>query len=85
MHTTIYGRPACPYCVRAKQIAEVLKKKRDDFDYTYIDMVQAGISPQQLEEKIGQTVRTVPQILIDDTYIGGCMEFEAHARAHLGL
>ncbi len=85
MHTMIYGRPGCPYCVRAKQLAEVLKTRRPDFTYTYVDMVNVNMSREELEAKIGQPVHTVPQILIDDQYIGGCTDFEAHARANLGL
>lgn len=85
MHATIYGRPGCSYCMRAKQIAELLKTKREDFDFTYIDMSMTGIGKEDIEAKIGQPVHTVPQILIDDQYIGGCTEFEAHARRNLGL
>ncbi len=30
MRTVIFGRSGCPYCVRAKQLAETLAAKRDD-------------------------------------------------------
>ena len=78
MQATIYGRPGCPYCTRAKQIAEMLKQKRNDFDFTYTDMYAENISKEQLSEKLGVEVRTVPQVLLDNEYIGGCTEFEAH-------
>ena len=33
MQTVIFGRPGCPYCVRAKDLAEKLSNERDDFQY----------------------------------------------------
>ena len=35
MFTVIFGRPGCPYCVRAKELAEKLTNERDDFNYRY--------------------------------------------------
>ncbi len=31
MFVVIFGRPACPYCVRAKELADKLSDERDDF------------------------------------------------------
>ncbi len=36
MQTVIFGRPGCPYCVRAKDLAEKLSNERDDFQYQYV-------------------------------------------------
>ncbi len=33
MQTVIFGRPGCPYCVRAKDLAEKLSNERDDFQF----------------------------------------------------
>lgn len=85
MLTVIFGRPACPFCVRAKQIAEQLSEERDDFEYRYVDIHAEGISKADLEKTIGKPVLTVPQIFVDENYIGGCTEFEAYARENLGL
>ncbi|RUO79270.1 GrxA family glutaredoxin [Pseudidiomarina taiwanensis] len=85
MFTVIFGRPACPYCVRAKQIAEKLAEQRDDFEFRYIDMYEEGISKADLEKTVGKPVHTVPQIFIDEQHIGGCTEFEAYARENLDL
>ena len=63
---TVYGRPGCGYCVAA---AQLLKSK--NLECEYIDMYAQGISPQELADKIGRPVRTVPQILHGDIYIGG--------------
>lgn len=85
MFTVIFGRPGCPYCVRAKELAEKLSQERDDFSYKYIDIYAEGITKADLEKTVGQPVETVPQIFIDENYIGGCTEFEAYAKEHLNL
>ncbi|MGX5914073.1 GrxA family glutaredoxin [Aliidiomarina sp. Khilg15.8] len=85
MLTVIFGRPACPFCVRAKQIAEQLSESRDDFEFRYVDIHAEGISKADLEKTVGKPVLTVPQIFVDENHIGGCTEFEAYARENLGL
>ncbi|MDX1705524.1 GrxA family glutaredoxin [Pseudidiomarina sp.] len=85
MFTVIFGRPGCPYCVRANQIAEKLSRDRDDFEFRYIDMHEEGITKADLEKTVGAPVHTVPQIFVDEEHIGGCTEFEAYAHAKLGL
>ena len=35
MFTVIFGRPGCPYCVRAKELAEKLSNEREDFNYRH--------------------------------------------------
>lgn len=84
MFVTIYGRLTCPYCVRAKTLAEQLKTKISDFDFRYIDMPTEGLSKEDLEPIIGKPVQTVPQILIDDQPIGGCTDFQAFVKSHFG-
>ncbi len=45
-----FGRPGCPYCVRAKEHAETLKAKRDDFNYRYVDIHPEGITKADQEQ-----------------------------------
>ncbi len=52
MFTVIFGRPGCPYCVRAKELAEKLSKERDDFNYRYIDIHAEGITKADLEKTV---------------------------------
>ena len=85
MFAVIFGRPGCPYCVRAKDLAEKLTAERDDFEFRYIDIHEEGISKEDLEKTVGKPVETVPQIFLDQAHIGGYTEFEAHAKANLGL
>jgi glutaredoxin 1 len=85
MYAVIFGRPGCPYCVRAKELAEKLSQDRDDFSYRYVDILAEGITKEDLSKSVGKPVETVPQIFIDEKPIGGCTDFEAYAKENLGL
>ncbi|MFM2480661.1 GrxA family glutaredoxin [Celerinatantimonas sp. YJH-8] len=80
MHVVIFGRPGCPYCVRAKQLAEQLSESQDDFGFRYVDIYDEGITKADLSKSVGKPVETVPQIFVDKQPIGGCTEFEAMMR-----
>ena len=67
---TVFGRPGCGFCSAA---VSLLKSKNLPFEY--IDIYQQGLSsPIELAETLGRPVRTVPQILHGDTYVGGYSE-----------
>ncbi|WP_392562633.1 GrxA family glutaredoxin [Orbus sturtevantii] len=85
MYAVIFGRPGCPYCVRAKELADKLSHERDDFSYRYVDIHAEGITKEDLSKSVGKPVETVPQIFIDEKPIGGCTDFEAYAKENLGL
>ena len=71
----IYTSPLCGYCHAAKRL---LRDKGVSF--TEIDL--AG-EPNRRAEMIGRAGgrRTVPQIFIGDTHVGGCDELYALDRA----
>ena len=52
MFVEIFGRPGCPYCVRAKQIAEQLTEVRDDFEFRYVDINVAGLTTGNIDKFI---------------------------------
>ncbi|MEM0515385.1 GrxA family glutaredoxin [Pseudoalteromonas sp. YIC-827] len=85
MLTVIFGREGCPFCVRAKDVASQLAEQRDDFKFRYVDIIKEGISKADLEKSAGKPCETVPQIFIGQEHIGGFTEFEAYAKANLGL
>ncbi|CAM4253978.1 GrxA family glutaredoxin [Pseudoalteromonas byunsanensis] len=85
MFTVIFGREGCPYCVRAKEVAERLSVQRDDFKFRYVDIIKEGVSKADLEKSAGKPCPTVPQIFIDENHIGGFTEFEAYAKENLDL
>ncbi len=63
---TIYTTSACPYCMMAKNL---LNKKGAKFDE--IDVSQDAEERQRMSARSGGR-RTVPQIFIGATHIGGC-------------
>ncbi|AIX74300.1 MAG: GrxA family glutaredoxin [Mixta calida] len=85
MLAVIFGRPGCPYCVRAKDLAEKLTAEREDFNFRYVDIQAEGITKKDLEEKVGKPVETVPQIFVDTQHIGGFTDFNAWSKANLGV
>jgi glutaredoxin 3 len=68
---TMYTTQTCPYCLRAK----ALLKQRG---VTVIDEVRVDLDGGQRQRMIDLTGRrTVPQIFIGDTHVGGCDELMA--------
>ena len=80
MYVVIFGRPGCPYCVRAVQLSEQLVEKREDFKFRDVDIHAEGISKADLEKTVGKPVETVPQIFVDEKHVGGCTDFEQYVR-----
>ena len=67
----MYTTAVCPYCVRAKQI---LKAKGVE----QIEEIRVDTAPDQREHMMKITGRrTVPQIFIGDTHVGGCDDLMA--------
>lgn len=70
----IYTKAWCPYCVRAKSL---LKKLSVDFEEVDVEK-----EPSRLQEMMTRSGRrTVPQIWIGDTHVGGCDDLYALQRA----
>ena len=62
----MYTTQVCPYCVRAKAL---LKQRGVDA----IDEIRVDLNPGERDRMIELTGRrTVPQIFIGDTHVGGC-------------
>ncbi|MEQ5802186.1 GrxA family glutaredoxin [Halomonas sp. H10-9-1] len=80
MFVTIYGRPGCPFCVFAKDLAQRLETAGAIEGYRYLDMYAEGLTKADLTQKVGQTVHTVPQVFLDATPIGGFSEFDQYVR-----
>ena len=65
---TMYSTAVCPYCVRAERL---LRAK----GVTDIDKIRVDLDTARRLEMVKRTgMRTVPQIYIGDTYVGGCDE-----------
>jgi len=67
----MYTTAVCPYCVRAKQL---LKSKGVE----QIEEIRIDADPQAREHMMEITGRrTVPQIFIGSTHVGGCDDLMA--------
>ena len=67
----MYTTAVCPYCVRAKQI---LKARGVD----QIEEIRIDTDPDQRKIMMDSTGRrTVPQIFIGQTHVGGCDDLVA--------
>lgn len=62
----IMGRPGCPECVRAKNVAD-----REGVEYVYVDLDQ---SPEAMERAVATGKRQLPFIFKDEEYIGSTNE-----------
>ena len=67
----IYTSPSCPYCVAAKTL---LKNKNVSFEE-----INLGEQPDKMNEMLQKSGgrRTVPQIFIGETHVGGSDELHA--------
>lgn len=65
-HVRMYTTQVCPYCIRAKQL---LKQRGVEA----IEEVRVDLNPQERQTMMQITGRrTVPQIFIGQTHVGGC-------------
>nr|WP_231395273.1 glutaredoxin 3 [Herbaspirillum sp. AP02] len=71
----MYCTAVCPYCMMAERL---LASK----GITQIDKIRVDLEPQQRELMMQKTGRrTVPQIYIGDTHVGGFDDLNAMDRA----
>ncbi|QBX33663.1 glutaredoxin 3 [Paracoccus liaowanqingii] len=74
MTIEIYTTRTCPFCIRAKQL---LDKK--GAAYTEIDVGTDPALRDKMTKRAGK--RSVPQIFVGQTHVGGCDELYAMDRA----
>lgn len=67
----IYTKFACPFCVRAKHLLDKKGAKYNEYDIT-----MGGEKRDEMMER-APMARTVPQIFIGDTYVGGSDDLAA--------
>ena len=71
----MYSTGVCPYCIQAERL---LKAK----GVASIDKIRVDLQPEQRAEMMAKTGRrTVPQIYIGDTHVGGFDDLSALDRA----
>ena len=74
-HVLMYSTAVCPYCVRAEQLLRAR-------GVTEIEKVRVDLEPERRQEMMERTARrTVPQIFIGETHVGGCDDLIALDRS----
>ncbi|MES2152650.1 MAG: glutaredoxin 3 [Pseudomonadota bacterium] len=74
-HVVLYHTAMCPYCVRAERLLEAK-------GVTDIEKIRVDLVPEQraiMMQKTGR--RSVPQIYVGDTHVGGFDELYALEQA----
>jgi len=67
----MYTTAVCPYCIRAKQL---LKARGVES----IEEIRIDLNPAERDQMMATTQRrTVPQIFIGSTHVGGCDDLVA--------
>ncbi|RTL33986.1 MAG: glutaredoxin 3 [Burkholderiales bacterium] len=67
----MYTTQVCPFCIRAKSL---LKQRGVD----QIEEIRVDLDPAERQAMMARTGRrTVPQIFIGDTHVGGCDDLVA--------
>lgn len=73
-NTVMYTTPLCPYCRAAKKLLD-----DKGAPYTEIDVMMNGAKKREMMERSGR--RTVPQIWIGETHVGGFDDLYALEKA----
>jgi len=67
----MYTTAVCPFCVRAKQLLAARGVNQ-------IEEIRVDVDPERRDEMMQKTNRrTVPQIFIGTTHVGGCDDLYA--------
>jgi glutaredoxin 3 len=70
-HVKMYATATCPYCIRAKQVLAAR-------GVTDLELIRVDANPQERARMMEITGRrTVPQIFIGSTHVGGCDDLMA--------
>lgn len=67
MRATIYTKDNCPYCVKVKQVLQLIRVEVTEYTYG------KDFTREQFYDKFGQG-STFPQVILDEEHVGGCTE-----------
>ena len=76
---TVYSGPRCTWCDRVKVLLQ-----ENDYEIEEKSIVDKGLI-EEFQNKFKQTLRTVPQVVIDDKLIGGFAETEVLIKGPLSI
>ena len=76
---TVYSGPRCSWCDRVKVLLQ-----ENGYEIEEKSIVDKGLI-EEFQNKFKQTLRTVPQVVIDDKLIGGFAETEVLIKGPLSI
>ena len=76
----IYGKKHCHFCDKAKKLGTQLESFRSDLSVEYIDYEVEEMSKDDVAKIVDNPVETLPQIMLDEEYIGGYNQLEVYVR-----
>jgi glutaredoxin 3 len=74
MKATIYTKDNCTFCVQAKTLMKIRGIEWEELNMQKVPAMRDELMEKC--EKINVLPRTVPQIWIDDSYVGGFQELK---------
>ena len=74
MKATIYTKDNCTFCVQAKTLMNIRGIEWEELNMQKVPEMRTELMEKC--EKINVVPRTVPQIWLDDTYVGGFQELK---------
>jgi glutaredoxin 3 len=74
MKATIYTKDNCTFCVQAKTLMKIRGIEWEELNMQKVPAMRDELMEKC--EKINILPRTVPQIWIDDSYVGGFQELK---------
>lgn len=78
MHTfTVFKTETCPFCQQAVQFLDALRESRDDVQVRLVDANAQRETFARVAQTVGRS--TVPQVFVDDKYVGGWSELSQAA------
>jgi glutaredoxin len=66
MKAEVFGKSWCAYCNRAKELLDERK-----IEYVYRDIEKEPGALEEMRRRAPITAKTVPQVFLDDSYVGG--------------
>ena len=79
MEATVFSTPKCSWCNKVTQMLE-----ESEIEVTKIDVAESVENFAQMQDLAGQDVRSVPQVVIDNKFIGGYTEVERYLNRYYG-
>ena len=71
MEAMVFSTPKCSWCNKVTQILENSK-----IEVTKVDVAESVENFEKMQNYAGKDIRSVPQVVIDNKFIGGYTEVE---------